>query len=113
VSEVSPVAVRSSLRHQKQGNNLGDGGRGFSGKVFDMRMMMRYLEDSKIFEFKADESQLVAFPMTENQVEEVKASFTDTKEREIFSFLFENAKKDPGKWAEATSDRNAPGQAKI
>lgn len=81
----------------------------------EIRSMMRYLTDEKVFEYKADELAQESVKIPESRMKHLQANIggSDPTMAKLLDFLVENAKKDPGKWVEATTTIVANGQALV
>jgi hypothetical protein len=84
--------------------------------ISNVRSMMRYIANDNVFEYKIDETtETIRLP--EEKMSLIAASLGSTDEAiamaKVFNFLFENAKKSPGVWVEASSEKVSSGQALV
>lgn len=81
----------------------------------EFRSMMRYLAAEKVFEYKADESATQSMRVPESKIGDLRAGIgaTDPDMARLLDFLVENAKREPGKWVEATNTQVGKDQALV
>lgn len=81
----------------------------------EFRSMMRYLAADDVFEYKADESSKETARIPSARIDDLRkgVEHENPAMAKLLNFLVENAKKDPGKWVEATTDSVANGQALL
>lgn len=77
--------------------------------------MMRYLAAEKVFEYKADETATQSMMVPEAKVGDLRAGLaaTDPNMARLLDFLVENARREPGKWVEATNTQVGKDQALV
>jgi len=85
----------------------------------DLELFLRYATADKVFELRIGDTHEVAARFPEDKISDLEKVIAQDKtgkgkaEIEIFKFLVDAAKKDPGKWVSASSRKVKKGQAVV